>query len=316
VAERDHDIVHAIHPHWSGKLLLSKHDGSVVHEQLGSTGTYERANGTLTISWDKYDRDIFIDISGTYLHESLTRHLPEIEWLHLVRAAGKPLHASKIHLVLPLHDYEVCLRLGTSDIPTFIDTLVKCDFDSEWLPQSVETIVDLGGNIGLASVFFGLKYPAARILAVEPDQANFDLMVANTAALGERVSSVLAAVWSRDGFIDIRTEDDDGRPLGAWGIQVAEAPMVSAAKVRCLKLPTLLDDAGVGIVDILKVDIEGAELELFSEGAAGWLPRVRLIMVETHDRFRPGSDSAVRNAVRGLFEELPQSGENLIFRRR
>ena len=69
-------------------------------------------------------------------------------------------------------------------------------------------------------------------------------------------------------------------------------------------------------MDILKVDIEGAELEIFSQGTAEWLPRVDLIIIETHDWFRPGSDAAVRMAVQELFEELPRSGENLFFRRR
>lgn len=59
------------------------------------------------------------------------------------------------------------------------------------------------------------------------------------------------------------------------------------------------------VVDMLKVDIEGAELEVFSQAAAEWLSRVNLIIVETHDRFRPGSDSAVRKAIQPAFEELP-----------
>jgi hypothetical protein len=75
--------------------------------------------------------------------------------------------------------------------------------------------------------------------------------------------------------------------------------------------------AGFQNVDILKVDIaEGAELELFSHDAAEWLPRIALIIVETHDRFRPGTEEAVRRSLHPMFEELPRSGENLFFRRR
>jgi hypothetical protein len=69
-------------------------------------------------------------------------------------------------------------------------------------------------------------------------------------------------------------------------------------------------------VDILKIDVEGAELELFSANVSAWLPYVKLITIETHERFRPGSEIAVRKAVAGTFEELPRVGENLFFRRK
>jgi hypothetical protein len=79
---------------------------------------------------------------------------------------------------------------------------------------------------------------------------------------------------------------------------------------------TLLDQAGFHHVDILKIDIEGAELEVFSNGAEEWLSRVNLIIIETHDRFRPGSEEAVRKAVHPMFDELTPSGESLFFRRK
>ena len=183
-------------------------------------------------------------------------------------------------------------------------------------PNSANVIVDLGANIGLASVFFGVKYPDAKILAVEPERDNFAAMVANTAELGERVVTQHCAVWSRDGFIYLHTEDNDGRTLGAWGVQVSDRPPNTERRVPCKKLTTLLNMAGFSNVDILKVDIEGAELELFSHEANEWLSRIDLIIVETHDRFRPGAEQAVREAVAPMFEELPKSGESLFFRRR
>ncbi len=75
-------------------------------------------------------------------------------------------------------------------------------------------------------------------------------------------------------------------------------------------------EAEFDYVDILKIDIEGAELEIFSEGSEEWLSKIGLIIVETHERFRPGSDGAVRNALRPMFDELPGRAENLFFRRK
>ena len=160
-----------------------------------------------------------------------------------------------------------------------------------------------------------MRYPAARILAVEPEYGNFKLMEDNTRALGARIQPLNAAVWKEDGSINLHTENDAGLPLGAWGVQVSERTTAASKPTACFRMETLLDRFGFDTVDNLKIDIEGAELEMFSSAAQRWLPRVKLIIIETHDRFRPGSDAAVCNAVAPMFERLPSRGENQFFRR-
>jgi FkbM family methyltransferase len=305
-----------IHPRWNGVLRLSEIDRSLIHETFGTKGTFELSGSTLTVFWEQSEAETFLYIQGIFLHESLMSLIPDIERLFAVSIGGKVLGASKISVLVPDGNYEVALRLGTSDIPTFNQVFVRSDYASPHLPETAETIVDLGANIGLATIFFGTRYPKARILSVEPEAANFAALVANTAALGDRVQTRRAAVWMRDGFVSLRTEDDEGLPLGAWGVRVADETDQPEANIACDKLTTLLNNAGFGEVDILKVDIEGAELELFSDAASEWLPRTKLIIVETHDRFRSGTKAAVLNAVLSTFEELPMSGENLIFRRK
>ena len=56
-----------------------------------------------------------------------------------------------------------------------------------------------------------------------------------------------------------------------------------------------------------------AMLELFSRNTSKWLPSVRYLVVETHDRFRPGSTAAVQGALAGQGFEQRRSGENLVF---
>jgi FkbM family methyltransferase len=134
--------------------------------------------------------------------------------------------------------------------------------------------------------------------------------------LQQRVHRYQAAIWTHDGQINLRTEDDTNRSLGAWGIQVTASPSPGQKSVPCYRLATILDLAGFSTVDILKIDIEGAELELFSEGIDDCLSRIQMIIIETHDRFRPGSEAAVRKALGRQFEELPPNGENLFFVRK
>ena len=228
---------------------------------------------------------------------------------------NQPVILKRISVSVPGRNYEVSLRLKTSDIQTFSQVFIRREYESQNLPESANSIVDLGANIGLATVFFGLKYPEAKILSVEPEENNFESMVINTASLGDRVQKRLAAVWINDGVINIHTENENGAALDAWGVQVSDRKNETNTVVKCNKLGTLLRDAEFGSVDILKIDIEGAELEVFSNEFADWLPKISLIIVETHDRFRPGSEEAVRKAIHPMFEELPRSGENLFFRR-
>jgi FkbM family methyltransferase len=59
-------------------------------------------------------------------------------------------------------------------------------------------ILDLGANIGLATLYFAKNWPKAYIVAVEPDEENFRLMLANLDGLSN-VKPVNAAVASEDG---------------------------------------------------------------------------------------------------------------------
>jgi hypothetical protein len=64
-------------------------------------------------------------------------------------------------------------------------------------------------------------------------------------------------------------------------------------------------------IDLLKLDIEGSELELFTRHSEQWLNRVRMIAIELHDRFRPGCSEAFYSALHGrkFIQEI--SGENI-----
>ena len=87
-------------------------------------------------------------------------------------------------------------------------------------------------------------------------------------------------------------------------------------KVRAVTIEELLKRTNADWVDLAKVDIEGSERELFSENT-GWLERVGALVLELHDRFRPGcrgalDDAIARSGVR--FREF-HKGEDVVFLR-
>jgi hypothetical protein len=121
----------------------------------------------------------------------------------------------------------------------------------------------------------------------------------------KRVDVVEAAAWPRPARL---TLVDPGK--GFWGMRVTED---AAGEVAAVTIPELLDRAGADRIDILKIDIEGAEAELFSENTA-WLGRVGVLVLELHDRFVPGCRAALDGAIErsGVrFHEL-QRGEDVL----
>ena len=181
--------------------------------------------------------------------------------------------------------------------------------------RTVRRILDLGANIGLASITFLSEYPDAEIVAVEPEMENFSLLLKNVAPYNERkerARCLRAGVWNKDGkllLVDSQT--------GSHGYRVTEygqGEQLRKDEIEVYSIRSLLRNAGWEgkMIDIVKVDIEGSEKELF-EADTEWLEYVRCLVVETHDRFKPGSSKAVFAALSEHDYRLVVRGSNLIF---
>ncbi|HXE62165.1 MAG TPA: FkbM family methyltransferase [Bryobacteraceae bacterium] len=167
-------------------------------------------------------------------------------------------------------------------------------------------ILDLGANVGYASALFASMYPSARILAVEPDPANFGLCVENLKPYGSRVRVLHGAVWARRTRLALsRGLAGDGRD---WAVQVYESPRQQEASVEAWDMASLLELCGDPVIDLAKIDIEGSEAEIFSADTS-WLSRVRNLCIELHG---DGCREIFFRALRGYDYERVDYGENTI----
>ena len=133
-------------------------------------------------------------------------------------------------------------------------------------------IVDGGANIGLASIFWKREYPSARIVAYEADPAIASVALANLMAAGASdVTVESAALWVNDGCLKFDAQGGAGGLISEFGVSDVTA-------VRLRDVITNLDS-----VDLLKLDIEGAETAVI-EDCAEVLPQVDLIAMEYHSR--------------------------------
>lgn len=143
------------------------------------------------------------------------------------------------------------------------------------IPEVTEprTILDLGANVGASVAFFALRYPEAKIYACEPSPAVFDRLETNVGAL-EGVTLRRTAVADHSGTLAFRVSDEslmsslDPRTPGR---EVA---------VEARTLDDLLSELGVSELDLLKIDVEGAEYGVLSTFSG--LERTRAVVGEVH----------------------------------
>jgi FkbM family methyltransferase len=130
------------------------------------------------------------------------------------------------------------------------------------VPADLEpsTIVDLGANTGISVRFLRALYPSAEIVAAEPDPVNFERLRANS--LGdESTRLVQAAVGLESGQAKFYPEKE------GWSSSLEPRPGAPALDVDLVSVSDLLARLGADQVDLLKVDIEGAEWPLLEAGA-------------------------------------------------
>jgi len=177
----------------------------------------------------------------------------------------------------------------------------------------VETILDLGANIGAETVRFALRHPGARILAVEPHPENFDYLLRNTRGL-DGVTCLQAGVGAHDGTLRLFAPENGTNEsyfLAEDGPREDGAAPLDLVPV--LSLPSLLRDHGLNRVDVVKMDIEGLEAEIFAAPDLSWVDRVKCFIIECNDTQHPRS---TRNTVRALTDRGFRTefyGENFVF---
>jgi FkbM family methyltransferase len=210
----------------------------------------------------------------------------------------------------------VHLRHGSRDVEIF-NEIFRARRESYEPPPEVAAalealgplgIGDLGGNIGLFGVYALGRWPVAALRSFEPDPANAALLratiLANDAAGVWELAQV--AVSNADTTATFETGMLSESRLAARGEQPADdppsnhaaAPRLAADGMRRIEVP-VVDLFAQPPVDMLKIDIEGAEWPILEDPRLAAHP-ARVLVLEWHRRMCPALDPRV--AARGLLE--------------
>lgn len=198
------------------------------------------------------------------------------------------------------------IRKNPYDYATFEEVLLREDYNIDFGFEPM-TIIDGGANIGLTSIYFASKYPQAKIVSVEPDKENFFMLEKNTKPY-KGISVLNAGIWNRKANLEIV---DAG--LGNNAFTVKEVTNDLKNSVNALSISDIIDMQQWKNADIIKLDIEGSEKNVFESGYEQWLPNVKVLIVELHDRMIKGCSETVFNAVSKYNFSGEVKGENHIF---
>lgn len=197
---------------------------------------------------------------------------------------------------VPGYPLPIWLRESLPDHAIFWQCLVAAQYDLSRFPQTARVltfyrlqlqrgirplVIDCGANIGLATLWFARQFPEAAICAIEPDASNFELLKANARPFLDRVTLLRGGVWSESGYLRIVDPD-----AGSAAFTVERCDQGAEGRVRAYTIDEVCSLVGAESPLIVKIDIEGAQQELFRANTE-WVGRTHLIALELDDWLMP-----------------------------
>jgi FkbM family methyltransferase len=203
--------------------------------------------------------------------------------------------------VNPSSDLDVFCQVWTDEYYRAVAKYMR-----RWVaPDARLRIIDAGANVGFTTLYLKAQFPHARIISLEPEDSNFAQLARNVAHNNlTDVTPKKAGLWKSRAYLEVGRDLFDKRE---WSFYVKEAAGPTA--LLGYDVQTLLQEAHWDGVDLLKMDIEGAERYLFADDVSAMetLRSVRFLAIEIHDG--EGLRERIYGYLRQLGFEFFDSGE-------
>ena len=200
-------------------------------------------------------------------------------FLYLLDKFG-PLRVKRIPLHSKHAQFPLEARSRTSDLVLFQDIFSKCGFSCIDDLRNPGLIIDCGANVGYTAAYFLSRHPTAFVIAIEPDAGNFAMLQSNLAPYAGRFRLINSAVWSKKTGLKMSE-----LPFGdqkEWRFTVQETLPGAPAQMQALTINEILASSKFDRISLLKIDIEGAEKEIFAGDLEPWLSKTDVLTVELH----------------------------------
>jgi len=183
--------------------------------------------------------------------------------------------------IITFNGYKFAVRPRTSDLYCIGEVIVK----EEYLPSikgvgsHFDTILDLGANIGCFSIWAARKFKPEKIISVEMEESSYESLLKNIDLnnLKRVVVPIKVAIYSKDSQIWIK-------PSPVFKSSVDKLSETDTGiKVRAFSLKSLIDLYQIYQIDYLKMDVEGSEKFVLTEGNKEiFKKRVKYLFMEAH----------------------------------
>lgn len=203
---------------------------------------------------------------------------------------GLPAHSRELNLILR-PGIKVAVNTFSSQLGAYLDIFHAQVYGQ--LPAFVgrpgQIIVDAGAHIGFYSLWQGMSVgPTGRIFAFEPNPDVYSLLVKNVRQNGlEWVECIPQALSGKEGIAIMQAS-----PRGTSSTRIVYSDSERTAQeiqVRTTTLDAFVDQYAIDHIDTLKMDTEGAEVDIVAGGVSQALSRTDRVVMESHRVRIPGS---------------------------
>lgn len=202
------------------------------------------------------------------------------------------------------NDHPIWYRPGSSDTELIYTILLKRGRKGEYAIEpaaraalgTVRTVLDIGANIGISTLYLAALFEDARIAAFEPIAENFSLLERNTRHL-PRVQAYPIALGEADATIEMLHSDVPSN-LGGYSRVATGSDSRRSVRASMRAARRQLEEIGIQAADLIKIDVEGSEWEVLNDLGSSFLGKCKFVIGELHGR----RDFAVLNMLAEHFE--------------
>lgn len=192
--------------------------------------------------------------------------------------------------------HKIYLRNHTYDTNIFYQIFIAEELEMQY-KGSIKSILDLGANIGLSTLFFLRKYPDSSIISVEPDVNNFKVLERNTFNY-DNVKRMNAGIYGKNCTLYLV---DVGEGEASYRVLESSNDYRIINEINCIDISTLQLQYGIKKLDIVKMDIEGSEASCLLDYHHYWLYDTKYLLVEIHDGLIPGLTTRIQKVIPPAF---------------
>lgn len=209
------------------------------------------------------------------------------------------------------NDYLFSIDESSSDSDVFKQIIIEKEYEHvlDLINKNnitINSIVDAGANVGFTSIYISNYHPKSIILALEPNSKTFKRL--NHNILINNIKNIITlekGLWNKDTFLKA---DRSFRDKQDWSFRLEETLNVEEKLFETISIQNILTSQNWDTVDLLKIDIEGGEKELFNMDVdLNWLNKIKVIAIEIHDEFNCRED--IENLLIKYGFELSYNGE-------